>query len=132
MQYIVNRTQYNMRYYLVDDIYPYFVTFVKTILMPQGEKRKLFVQRQESARKDVEQVFGVLQSRFAIIRGPTCFWDPGKMKNTTYACIILRNMIVENECDTYQNNINYDSISNSTSTFEVSLGAHPSIRSTYI
>jgi len=34
MQFTVNRTQYNMRYYLADDIYPDFVTFVKTISMP--------------------------------------------------------------------------------------------------
>ena len=77
VQFIVNRTQYNMRYYLADDIYPNFATFLKTISMPQGEKRKLFAQRQESARKDVERAFGVLQSRFAIIHGPTRFWNAG-------------------------------------------------------
>ena len=97
VQFIVNRTQYNMRYYLADDIYQEFATFVKTISMPQGEKRKLFAQRQESARKDVERAFGVLQSRFAIICGLTCFWDGGKMKNIIHACIILYNMIVEHE-----------------------------------
>ena len=42
VQYTMNRTQYNMGYNLVDDIYPKFATFVKTISMPQGEKRKLF------------------------------------------------------------------------------------------
>ena len=54
VQFIVNRTQYNMGYYLANVIYPNFATFVKTISMPQGEKRKLFAQRQESARNDVE------------------------------------------------------------------------------
>jgi len=39
IQYIVNRNQYNMGYYLVDDIYPDFAIFVKTISMPQGEKQ---------------------------------------------------------------------------------------------
>jgi len=57
---------------------------MKTISMPQGEKQKLFSQRQESARKDVEWAFGVLQFQFAIIRGPTRFWDVGKMKNHLY------------------------------------------------
>ncbi|KAL5177670.1 Protein ALP1-like [Glycine soja] len=115
VQFMVNRTQYNMGYYLADDIYPDFVTPSQC----HKEKKKLFAQRQESVRKDVERAFGVLQSRFAIIRGPSRFWDAGKMKNIIYACIILHNMIVEDE-------------RNNTSTFEVSLGAHPNIRSTYL
>ena len=52
----------------------------------------------------------MLQSLFAIIRSPTRFCDAGKMKNIIYACIILHNMIVEDEHDTYQNNIDYSSI----------------------
>ncbi|KAH1209513.1 hypothetical protein GmHk_15G044022 [Glycine max] len=54
MQYIVNEIQYDMGYYLVDKIYPDFTTFVKTISMSQGEKGKLFAQRQESTRNDVK------------------------------------------------------------------------------
>ncbi|CAJ2637096.1 unnamed protein product [Trifolium pratense] len=42
-----------MGYYLADDIYPQWATLVKTIPMPQGDKRKLFAQHQEAARKDV-------------------------------------------------------------------------------
>ena len=79
---------------------------------------------------DVEWVFGVLQSRFTIIHGPTHFWDTGEIKNIIYACITLHNMIVEDERDIYQNIIDYDSVGNNTSSFEVSLGVHPSIRST--
>jgi len=41
-------------------------------------------------------------------------------------------MIVEDERDIYQNNIDYDSVGNSTSIFKISLGAHPSIRLTYL
>ena len=54
------------------------------------------------------------------------------MKNIIYACIILHNIIVEDEPDTYQNNIDYDSVGNNTSTFKISLGVHPNIRSTYL
>ncbi|XP_057444273.1 uncharacterized protein LOC130736458 [Lotus japonicus] len=50
----VNGTMYNMGYYLADGIYPPWATFVKTIPMPQGEKRQKFAKRQEGARKDVE------------------------------------------------------------------------------
>ncbi|XP_057425967.1 uncharacterized protein LOC130719363 [Lotus japonicus] len=63
----VNETMYHMGYYLADGIYPEWGTFVKTIPMPQGEKKQKFAKRQEAARKDVERAFGVLQSRFAIV-----------------------------------------------------------------
>jgi len=53
------------------DIYPNWVTFVKTIPMPQGEKRKLFVKCREFARMDVERAFNVFKSRFIIICGPS-------------------------------------------------------------
>jgi hypothetical protein len=65
VQYSLNRTKY-----LADGIHLEWATLVKTIPMPQGDKRKLFAQHQEVARKDVERAFGVLQSRFTIIRGP--------------------------------------------------------------
>jgi hypothetical protein len=41
--------------------------FVKTVSAPQSAEDKLFSQRQESVRKDVEKAFGVLQVRFALI-----------------------------------------------------------------
>jgi hypothetical protein len=49
VHYTVNRTEYNMGYYLSDGIYPEWATFVKSISMPQGDKRKLFAQHQEGA-----------------------------------------------------------------------------------
>jgi len=43
---------------------------MKSITLPQTEKHKLFAEHQEGARKDVERAFGVLQSRFSIVRRP--------------------------------------------------------------
>src|SRR3954462_12542723 len=57
IHYSVNRHEYNMGYYLSDGIYPEWATFVKSIPMPQGDKRKLFAQHQEGARKDIERAF---------------------------------------------------------------------------
>ena len=37
---------------------------------PVGSKKKYFATQQEACRKDVERAFGVLQSRFAIVKGP--------------------------------------------------------------
>jgi hypothetical protein len=45
----------------------------------------------------VERVFGVLQSRFAIVRGPIRYWDEETLANIMKACIILHNMIIEDE-----------------------------------
>ncbi|RYR08529.1 hypothetical protein Ahy_B05g076262 isoform C [Arachis hypogaea] len=73
VNYTINGNNYTIEYYLADGIYPEWVTFVKSISKPQGEKRKLFAQYQEGQRKDVERAFGVLQARFIIIRGPARF-----------------------------------------------------------
>ncbi|XP_057440379.1 uncharacterized protein LOC130732326 [Lotus japonicus] len=124
----VNGTMYNMGYYLADGIYPPWATFVKTIPMPQGEKRQKFAKRQEGARKDVERAFGVLQSRFAIVRGPSRFWHPNEMKSIMYACIILHNMIVEDERNTYRGNFVYDQVNNDILDAEVVSGPIPAFR----
>ena len=59
-----------MRYYLADGIYPKWSSIVQTIHEPVGSKKKYFATQQEACRKDVERAFGVLQSRFAIVKGP--------------------------------------------------------------
>jgi len=89
VKYSVNKTQYNIGYYLSDNIYLEQSTLVKTIPISQGDKRKLFAQHQEGGRKDVERAFGVLQSRFAVICGPICNWLMDTIKHVLYACIII-------------------------------------------
>ncbi|XP_073138593.1 uncharacterized protein [Henckelia pumila] len=69
----------------------------------QDMKRKKFKERQETARKDVERIFGILQSCWAIVRGPCRFWYKNKLKDIMLACIILHNMIIEDEGDTVSN-----------------------------
>ncbi|XP_058761649.1 uncharacterized protein LOC131635064 [Vicia villosa] len=129
VQYTINGTSYNMGYYLAYGIYLEWATFIKTISMPQGENKKLFAQHQESARKDVERAFGVLQSRFAIIRGPARAWHMETLKYTIYACIILHNMIVEDERHTYGGDFDYsyDNVDNNNSTTEIFSGPHPNL-----
>ena len=62
VNYSINGHDYTMGYYLADDVYPRWSTFVKTSPAPQGRKRSLFATTQESTRKDVERAFGVLQA----------------------------------------------------------------------
>uniref|UniRef100_A0A0D3DQ76 DDE Tnp4 domain-containing protein n=1 Tax=Brassica oleracea var. oleracea TaxID=109376 RepID=A0A0D3DQ76_BRAOL len=95
----VNGNEYHMGYYLTDGIYPNWATFIQSIRLPQVPKVVLFAQRQEAVRKDVERAFGVLQARFAIVRNPALSWDKVKIGKIMRACIILHNMIVENERD---------------------------------
>ena len=95
----VNGTDYHYGYYLTDGIYPKWVTFIQSIPIPQGPKAVLFSQRQEAVRKDVKRAFGVLQARFAIVKNPALFWDKVKIGKIMRACIILHNMIVEDERD---------------------------------
>ena len=70
---------------------------MKTISNPIGEKRAKFSQAQESVRKDVEHTFGVLQSRWTIILYPARTWNTKKLWEVMTACVIMHNMIVEDE-----------------------------------
>ena len=97
VNYNVNEKEYQLGYYLVDGIYPEWAAFVKSIPMSQTEKQRLFAKHQEGARKDVERAFGVLQARWCILRRPTRLYDRGDLHHIMLACIILHNMIVEDE-----------------------------------
>ncbi|CAL8157434.1 unnamed protein product [Prunus armeniaca] len=49
--------------------------------------------------KDVERYFGILQTRWLIIRGAACMFDEEVLRSIMMTCIILHNMIVEDEYD---------------------------------
>ncbi|XP_047949577.1 uncharacterized protein LOC125195473 [Salvia hispanica] len=70
-----------------------------TIKHAIGQKKSYFASRQEAAHKDVERAFGVLQSRWAMVKGPSRMWYIPNIDDIMYACIILHNMIVESEGD---------------------------------
>lgn len=97
VEFEANGRTYNYGYYLADGIYPKWATFVKPVVSPQGKKELYFHNAQAAARKDVERAFGILQSQFAIVRGPARFWDQENLWYIMTACVILHNMILENE-----------------------------------
>ncbi|GJS79771.1 ALP1-like protein [Tanacetum coccineum] len=58
-----NGVAFEKGYYLADDIYPQWSSFVKSFTIANSEKNALFKRKQESACKDIERAFGVLQGR---------------------------------------------------------------------
>ncbi|XP_008220353.1 PREDICTED: uncharacterized protein LOC103320449 [Prunus mume] len=97
--YEVNNTIYQTGYYLANGIYPRWTTFVKSLPHPRTQKQKLFATYQEGYRKDVERCFSILQARWAIIRGAARMFDDEVLRSIMMTCIILHNMIVEDEYD---------------------------------
>ncbi|GJW77700.1 RNA-directed DNA polymerase, eukaryota [Tanacetum coccineum] len=59
--FVVNGKTYEKGYYLADEIYPQWSTFVKSFTMAKDEKTMKFKRVQESSRKDIERAFGVGQ-----------------------------------------------------------------------
>ena len=43
------------------------------------------------------RAIGMFQTRFTIVRGPAQFWDQTALWEIKAACVIVRNMPVENE-----------------------------------
>ena len=96
VQFVANGRTYNYDYYLADDIYPKWQTFVKPLKKREGKKNLDFHNARAAGRKDVKRAFGILQAQFAIVRGPTCFWNQKILRQIINACVIMHNMIIEN------------------------------------
>ena len=93
----VNGRDYNMGYYLADGIYPPWATLINGISSPQSNKHKYFTLKQAEYRKDVERAFGVLQAKYAIMKGPARRFSPVALKYIVDCVIILHNMGIEYE-----------------------------------
>ena len=68
---------------------------MKTIPVPKP--RSIRFLPSTWARKDVEHTFGVLQSQFTIVHWPAQLWKRKSVGMGMLACVILHNMIVEDE-----------------------------------
>lgn len=108
--YSINKRSYTMGYYLASDVYPPWSTVVKTNSEARNNRIRHFDACHESARKDVERAFEVLQSRFAFVRGPPRFWQHETLKHILSVCIIIHNMIVEDERDAMDLDFIYDEL----------------------
>nr|GEX32211.1 protein ALP1-like [Tanacetum cinerariifolium] len=93
----VNGVTIKKGYYLADGIYTQWTAFVKSFTVARDERNAIFKRRQESARKDVEIAFGVLQGHWHIIAQPARAWTINKLRRIMYTGIILHNMIMKNQ-----------------------------------
>ncbi|XP_026447639.1 uncharacterized protein LOC113348114 [Papaver somniferum] len=97
-EFVVNGNMYHEGYYLADGIYPRYkvlvVAYKETTL---SLKKKLFNTYQGSKRKGVERAFGTLKRKFAIMNNPCMYWKKSDMKSTMRGCMMMHNMVVENE-----------------------------------
>nr|XP_051222271.1 uncharacterized protein LOC127340573 [Lolium perenne] len=105
VNFTVNGHEYNYGYYLADGIYPSWAVFMKGVTLPQSEKHRLFTAAQSAWRKDVECAFGVLKARFNILAVPGRSYSRRTLGLIMRACVILHNMIIDDERDTNLENI---------------------------
>ena len=81
-------------YFLTDGIYPNWSTSVKPIHSPSNPKEFAMTAPQESRRKDVEKLFGVLQGRFRILRHEFHEWKHESISEIMEVCVIIYNMLI--------------------------------------
>ncbi|XP_071741268.1 uncharacterized protein [Rutidosis leptorrhynchoides] len=82
---------------LIDELpdIPYILTVSRGILVQLIKKRTYFSKKQASARQDVERTFGILQGPWHILQQPARTYKIKAIQRIMHCCIILHNMIVE-------------------------------------
>ncbi|XP_057789597.1 uncharacterized protein LOC131006454 [Salvia miltiorrhiza] len=85
---------------------------------------------QEPARKDIERAVGVLQARWAIIKGPPRLWSKEELSDIMFTCIHLHNMIIQDEGEhaTEWEEEGNDEASSSSAAARPCTGAPPEFR----
>ncbi|GJX87068.1 ALP1-like protein [Tanacetum coccineum] len=94
--FMANNVPYKRGYYLTDGIYPQWAVPIKSIknLGTNDYKRLLYKTKHEAARKDVERAFGVLKTKWKVIKYPARGMSRRRLSDVMYTCIILHNMII--------------------------------------
>ena len=90
----IGAEEFKQLFILVDGIYPKFSRFVKAYKEPIGDFEKALTSWQESARKDIERAFGVLQAKFQVLARPIVIRSLKLIEEVVTCCLILHNMCV--------------------------------------
>ncbi|KAJ9538165.1 hypothetical protein OSB04_030898 [Centaurea solstitialis] len=83
--FVVNDTHYKHGYYLTNGIYPEWSTFVKAFRWLMDKRWIEFKKHQESARKDIERTFAVLQDKWHVVKRPTRVVNVVRMRMEWYS-----------------------------------------------
>lgn len=70
---------------------------MKSVSGPVTNKKIVFASQQEASRKDVERSFGFFQAKWKIVHRGARLWNQHDLNTIMRACVILHNMVVENE-----------------------------------
>ncbi len=84
-------------YYAADNIYPDYPVFMKSCGESGDPLIHYYSKRLEAVRKDVERAFGILQARFAFLKRPCLLWSTQHIKEAVECCIIMHNLIIEDQ-----------------------------------
>ncbi|XP_022040177.1 putative nuclease HARBI1 [Helianthus annuus] len=101
-RFTVSEVEYRRVYYLADGIYPSWSTIVKTVPYPEDEKRKKIRQASRSCKKRHRTCFWCFNfwcftKKKVILEQSARAFTPKRLRLCMYACILLHNMIIEDE-----------------------------------
>lgn len=95
----VNNILHQQYHLWVDGIYPKYTRFAQTISNPDARKQSNFSLGQELANWDVEGAFKVLQARWSMVSNSWHLLNTQDLSDIMYACVVMHNMILEDEKD---------------------------------
>ena len=81
-------------YFSTDGIYHSWAILVKPIHAPLTINQSQMAKAQESRRKDLERLFGVLRGRFKILRYEFYEWSDERIVLIVETCVSVHNMII--------------------------------------
>ena len=92
--YKIGTQEFQSLYLLADGIYPAYSRFVRSIRQPITEQEQQFAKWQESCRKDIERMFGVMKIKWKFLAHPIEMGDLDKIASRVYTIMVLHNMNV--------------------------------------
>lgn len=130
INYKLEDTEHTNFYVLANGIYSNWPTLAKTIPILQTDAERKYSARQESVRKDVERLFGVLMCQFRIIANPCRHWYKEDMEYNVTTCVILHNLVIDHgnmeKCDEmYQSYVNSSATATQISSVARNLSNEP-------